>query len=125
MAECLKDMKEKSKKEFLVVQSNYKNDKKQILNSLDPNSGDGTLLNLDWSPVPIIPKFVKIVVNNILSRKPYPNIKAIDPLSQSEKDRKRSEKMFEVKNRELLSSRRLSASRAISKDCVANSIAWA
>lgn len=75
---------------------------KQILNSLDPNSGDGTLLNLDWSPVPIIPKFVKIVVNNILSKKPYPNVKAIDPLSQSEKDAKRAEKMFEVKNREML-----------------------
>ena len=76
---------------------------KQILNSLDPNSGDGTLLNLDWSPVPIVPKFVKIVVNNILSKKPYPNVKAIDPLSQSEKDEKRAEKMFEVKNREMLS----------------------
>ena len=73
---------------------------KQILNSLDPNNGDGTLLNLDWSPVPIVPKFVKIVVNNILSRKPYPNVKAIDPLSQSEKDEKRAEKMFEVKNKE-------------------------
>lgn len=76
---------------------------KQILNSLDPNNGDGTLLNLDWSPVPIVPKFVKIVVNNILSKKPYPNVKAIDPLSQSEKDQKRAEKMFEVKNREMLS----------------------
>lgn len=75
---------------------------KQILNSLDPNNGDGTLLNLDWSPVPIVPKFVKIVVNNILSRKPYPNVRALDPLSQTEKDRKRAEKMFEVKNRELL-----------------------
>lgn len=75
---------------------------KQILNSLDPNSGDGTLLNLDWSPVPIVPKFVKIVVNNILSRKPYPNVKAIDPLSQSEKDRKRAEKMFEVKNKQMI-----------------------
>lgn len=77
---------------------------KQILNSLDPNNGDGTLLNLDWSPVPIVPKFVKIVVNNILSRKPYPNIKAIDPLSQSEKDRKRAEKMFEVKNKQMIQS---------------------
>ena len=47
---------------------------KQILSSLDPNSGDGTLLNLDWSPVPIVPKFVKIVVNNILSKKPYPKL---------------------------------------------------
>jgi len=77
---------------------------KQILNSLDPNNGDGTLLNLDWSPVPIVPKFVKIVVNNILSRKPYPNVRAIDPLSQSEKDRKRAEKMFEVKNKQLIES---------------------
>ncbi len=76
---------------------------KQILNSLDPNNGDGTLLNLDWSPVPIVPKFVKIVVNNILSRKPYPNVRAIDPLSQSDKDKERAKKMFEVKNRQLIS----------------------
>ena len=75
---------------------------KQILNSLDPNSGDGTLLNLDWSPVPIVPKFVKIVVNNILSKKPYPNLTAIDPLSQSEKDKTRAKKMFEVKNKQLI-----------------------
>lgn len=75
---------------------------KQILNSLDPNSGDGTLLNLDWSPVPIVPKFVKIVVNNILSRKPYPNLKAIDPLSQSEKDKARAKKLFQVKNKQII-----------------------
>ena len=75
---------------------------KQILNSLDPNNGDGTMLNLDWSPVPIIPKFVKIVVNNILSKKPYPNVKASDPLSQSEKERKRAKKMYEVENRALI-----------------------
>ena len=75
---------------------------KQILNSLDPNNGDGTLLNLDWSPVPIIPKFVRIVANNILSKKPYPNVKAIDPLSQSEKDQKRAEKMFQVKNQDII-----------------------
>ena len=78
---------------------------KQILNSLDPNNGDGTLLNLDWSPVPIVPKFVKIVVNNILSRKPYPNVKAIDPLSQSEKDRERAKTLSASrKQRVLLSS---------------------
>lgn len=75
---------------------------KQILNSLDPNSGDGTLLNLDWSPVPIVPKFVKIVVNNILSKKPYPNVNAIDPLSQSEKDEKKAEQLFKVKNKEMI-----------------------
>lgn len=75
---------------------------KQILNSLNPDNGDGSLLNLDWSPVPIVPKFVKIVVNKILSLKPYPNVGAIDPLSQSEKEQKRAEKMYQVKNKEVI-----------------------
>ena len=60
---------------------------KQILNSLDPNNGDGTLLNIDWSPVPIIPKFVRVVVNRILSRKPYPSVEALDPVSIAERDK--------------------------------------
>ena len=59
---------------------------KQILTSLDPNNGDGSLLSLDWTPVPIVPKFVKIVVNKILSSRMYPNVEAIDPLSRNEKD---------------------------------------
>lgn len=75
---------------------------KQILNSLDPNNGDGSLLNIDWSPVPIIPKFVKIVVNKILSKNPYPNVEAIDPLSITEKERKKAEVKFNVKNKEML-----------------------
>lgn len=73
---------------------------KQVLNSLDPNNGDGTLLNIDWSPVPIIPKFVKIVVNKILSREPYPNLEAIDPLSLTDKERKKAEVKAGVENRE-------------------------
>ena len=75
---------------------------KQILNSLDPNNGDGTLLNIDWSPVPIIPKFVKIVVNKILSKNPYPNVEAIDPLSITEKERKKAEVKFNVDNKDML-----------------------
>ena len=39
---------------------------KRLLNSLDPNSGDGSLMNLDYTPVPILPKFVRIIVNKIL-----------------------------------------------------------
>lgn len=75
---------------------------KQILNSLDPNNGDGTLLNIDWSPVPIVPKFVKIVVNKILSRNPYPNIEAVDPLSVSEKEKKKAEVKAGVELKNLL-----------------------
>ena len=67
---------------------------KKLLNSLDPNSGDGSLLNMDYTPVPILPKFVRVVVNKILSRNPYPNLEAIDPLSSSEKnDKKRKLEM--------------------------------
>jgi hypothetical protein len=75
---------------------------KSILTSLDPNNGDGALLSLDWSPVPIIPKFVKIVVNKILSTEPYPNVEAIDPLSQSEKDKEKARVRALVKNKDIL-----------------------
>ena len=73
---------------------------KQILNSLDPNNGDGTLLNIDWSPVPIIPKFVKVVVNRILSRKPYPSVEAIDPVSRQDKETKRQEIEITIENKQ-------------------------
>ena len=59
---------------------------KQLLNTLDPNNGEGSMLNLDFTPVPILPKFVRIVVNKILSSEPYPNVEAIDPISRSQKD---------------------------------------
>ena len=75
---------------------------KQILNSLDVNNGDGTMLNLDWSPVPIIPKFVKVVVNKILSRKPYPSVDAIDPISKSEKDFAKARIESAIKDRDML-----------------------
>lgn len=75
---------------------------KQILNSLDNNNGDGTLLNLDWSPVPIVPKFVKVVVNKILSRKPYPSVDAIDPISKSEKDFAKAKIEATIEDKELL-----------------------
>ena len=63
---------------------------KSLLSSLNPNDGDGSLLNLDFTPVPILPKFVRIVVNKILSKNPYPNIEAVDPLSSSEKDKEKN-----------------------------------
>ena len=60
---------------------------KRLLNNVDPNAGDGSLMNLDFTAVPILPKFVRIVVNKILGRNLYPNLEAIDPLSSSEKNR--------------------------------------
>lgn len=62
---------------------------KQLLTSLDPNNIDGSLVNLDYTPVPILPKFARIVSNKILSREPYPNLEAVDPVSSSEKNKEK------------------------------------
>ena len=75
---------------------------KQILTSLDPSNSDGSLLNLDFSPVPILPKFVRIVVNKILSKDPYPNLEAVDPLSSSEKDKQRRKVEMMIRHKEQL-----------------------
>tara|TARA_R100000005_G_C4999463_1_gene206216 strand:+ start:436 stop:2874 length:2439 start_codon:yes stop_codon:yes gene_type:complete len=69
---------------------------KQLLNSLQPNKGDGSLLNIDYTPVPILPKFVRIAVNKILSINPYPNLEAIDPLSSSEKNQQKRKILKQV-----------------------------
>lgn len=73
---------------------------RKLLTSLDPSNSDGSLLNLDFTPVPIIPKFVKIVVNKILSKRPRPNVEAIDPLSSSEKDRMRKRTEILIENKD-------------------------
>jgi len=75
---------------------------KQILTNLDPNNADGSLVNLDYTPVPILPKFAKIVSNKILSRDPYPNLEAIDPLSSSEKQQEKNKIKNQVMLREEL-----------------------
>ncbi len=74
---------------------------KKILTSLDPNGGDGTMLNIDWTPVPIVPKFVKIVVNKILSKKPYPKVEALDPNSIMDKQKERDRIQRRIENRDI------------------------
>lgn len=76
---------------------------RQLLNSLDPSNNDGSFLNLDFTPVPILPKFVRIVVNKILSSEPYPNLEAVDPLSSSEKDAERRRVKMLVENKDKIS----------------------
>lgn len=75
---------------------------KQLLTALNPQDGDGSLLNLDFTPVPILPKFVRVVVNKILSRDPYPNLEAVDPLSSSEKNKEKQRIKNQVEIREQL-----------------------
>jgi hypothetical protein len=75
---------------------------KELLSSLNPNNGDGSLLNIDWSPVPIIPKFLKIVVNKILSSSPYPQVEATDPLSKNEKDLEKNKVRVRIENKDFI-----------------------
>ena len=75
---------------------------RQLLTSLDPSNSDGSFLNMDFTPVPILPKFVRIVVNKILSSEPYPNLEAVDPLSSSEKDLERKKVEMAVANKKKL-----------------------
>lgn len=75
---------------------------RSLLTSLDPNNGDGSMLNLDFTPVPILPKFVRIVVNKILSLNPYPNLEAVDPLSSSEKDKERRKMELMIESKQQL-----------------------
>ena len=75
---------------------------KRLLTNLDPNAGDGSLLNIDYTPVPILPKFVRVVVNNVLSKKLYPNLEANDSLSLSVKDEEKNRLMNQVALRDKL-----------------------
>lgn len=75
---------------------------KQILTALDPNDNDGSLLNLDFTPVPILPKFSRIVVNKVLSKQPYPSLEAIDPISLSFKDKEKRAYKQQVKFKPIL-----------------------
>ena len=89
---------------------------KKLLTSLDPNAGDGTLLNLDFTPVPILPKFSRIVVNNVLSRSPYPNVEAIDPLSSSYKDAEKKKLEAEIAARKELKKLKEKTGMTVSRD---------
>ena len=49
--------------------------------------GDLSYLNLDWTPVPILPKFVDIVVNGLQEREFVPKAFAQDAMSQSKRSK--------------------------------------
>ena len=49
--------------------------------------GDLSYLNLDWTPVPVLPKFVDIVVNGMQGREFVPKAFAQDAMSQSKRSK--------------------------------------
>ena len=55
--------------------------------------GDTSYLNLDWSPISIIPKFVDVVVGGMVNQDYEVKCSAIDPIAQ---DHRRSEQNKQV-----------------------------
>jgi hypothetical protein len=52
-------------------------------------NGDNSYLNLDWSCISVIPKFVEVLVGGLINQDYKIQCNAIDPLSQSTKDKER------------------------------------
>lgn len=63
-------------------------------------NGDISYLNLDWTPVPIIPKFVDIVVNGMSSRLFDIKAEAVDPVSSNKKAMYKNRIQTEMRNKE-------------------------
>ena len=63
-------------------------------------NGDISYLNLDWTPVPIIPKFVDIVVNGISNRLFEVKADAVDPVSSNKKAMYKNRIQTEMQNKE-------------------------
>jgi len=65
-------------------------------------NGDLSYLNLNWTPVPVIPKFVDIVANGMYDRDFYIKTSSIDPTSSSEKVNFKKEIETDMISREIL-----------------------
>ena len=63
-------------------------------------NGDISYLNLDWTPVPIIPKFVDIVVNGMSDRLYDVRAEAIDPVSSNKKAIYKNRLQTQMRNKE-------------------------
>lgn len=65
-------------------------------------TGDTSYLNLDYSPIAIIPKYVDIIVNSIVERFFRVTVDAIDPISKSEKDKERRKLLAKMLTKDAL-----------------------
>ena len=66
-------------------------------------NGDLSYLNLDWKPVPIIPKFVDIVVNGIGERIYDVKCYSVDEASSKERTDYVNDMMLEMENQQIFS----------------------
>ncbi|GAG03085.1 unnamed protein product, partial [marine sediment metagenome] len=65
-------------------------------------SGDLSYMNLDWSVVPIIPKFVDLIVNSISNYEYSIKARAIDPVAVDKKKQREMEMKTKMLSKEFL-----------------------
>jgi hypothetical protein len=78
-------------------------------------NGDLSYLNLDWKPVPILPKFVDIVVNGISSKTYEINAFAQDPVALKERTEFAQNMMWDIEAKESIDSMKAQVGIDISK----------
>ena len=64
-------------------------------------NGDLSYLNLDWKPVPIIPKFVDILVNGMTQRNYDINVYSQDPFGVSKRTKYMQSILKDMRSKEL------------------------
>ena len=86
------DMKVDSRKSRYIKSRTYAQGSQNVSKYKDllDVEGDSSYLNLDWTPVNIIPKFVDLIVNDLCNQEYEIVANAIDPISETlrEKDKK-------------------------------------
>ena len=65
-------------------------------------NGDISYLNLDWTPVPIIPKYVDVIVNGIQGRSQSVKVEAIDDFSSMERESYKNDLEVDMHSKDML-----------------------
>ena len=64
--------------------------------------GDSSYLNLDWSPVAVVPKFVDVIVEGMDNQEYEVKANAIDPVSQEKRQSDKLDMIFNMNNKDFL-----------------------
>ena len=64
--------------------------------------GDNSYMNIDWTPVSVIPKFVDVVVGDLSNQEYEVKASAVDKLSQDKKLKEKLNLSLQAQNKEFL-----------------------
>ena len=66
--------------------------------------GDSSYLNIDWSPVSIIPKFVDVIVNGMVNQEYDVKAESIDPIAANKRLEKKKQMLGDMLSKDFLES---------------------